>query len=247
MKHPNVVQVLFVNDGTSSDIGPYVVMDYVSGGTLAEFFHSNRQASTLIPMSRAIEMMIDLAQGAMAINQKLIHRDIKPDNILIEGNTLKIGDFGISKFVDESTRLHTFKGAQHMAFMPPEGWQNLKNTPKVDMYSVGLVFYEVLTLKHPLWDKVKDPSSFLDWENAHLYQQCPDVRSTRSEVPISIAQLISRMVAKRVGDRADWDEVLKILSAPEVTNARLHPSVAPPSQRPSRLRLLASRKNRKDS
>ena len=107
VKHPNVVQVLFVNDGTSSDIGPYVVMEYVSGGTLAKLIRSNGQTGTLIPMTRAIEMMIDLAQGARAINQKLIHRDIKPDNILIEGNALKIGDFGISKFVDESTRLHT--------------------------------------------------------------------------------------------------------------------------------------------
>jgi eukaryotic-like serine/threonine-protein kinase len=228
VKHPNVVQVLFVNDGTSSDIGPYVVMEYVSGGTLAKLIRSNGQTGTLIPMTRAIEMMIDLAQGARAINQKLIHRDIKPDNILIEGNALKIGDFGISKFVDESTRLHTFKGAQHMAFMAPEGWENLKNTPKVDVYSVGLVFYEILSLKHPLWDKVKDHTSFLDWRNAHLYQQCPDVRSLRSEVPLSIAQLLSRMVAKRADDRPDWDEILKILSAPSVNNSNsvLHPSVA---------------------
>jgi serine/threonine protein kinase len=226
VKHPNVVQVLFVNDGAASHIGPYVMMEYVPGGTLAKLFRSNGPSGTLIPMNRAIEMMIDLAQGSRAINQKLIHRDIKPDNILIEGNTLKIGDFGISKFVDESTRLHTFKGGQHIAYMAPEGWANLKNTFKVDVYSVGLVFYQVLTLKHPLWDKVKDHSSFLDWENAHLYQPCPDVRSIRSEVPLSIAQLLSRMVSKRADDRPGWDEVLKILSAPEVGSAVSHPSVA---------------------
>ncbi|MCU1298082.1 MAG: serine/threonine protein kinase [Acidobacteriaceae bacterium] len=75
--------------------------------------------------------MIDLAQGARAINSKLIHRDIKPDNILIEGKTLKIGDFGISKFVDESTRLQTFKGGQHIAYMAPEGWLNQANTFKL--------------------------------------------------------------------------------------------------------------------
>ncbi len=85
VKHPNVVQVLCVYDGASSQIGPYVVMEYVSGGTLAKLLRAGAQ----VPMNRAIEMMIDIAQGARAINEKVIHRDIKPDNILIEGSALK--------------------------------------------------------------------------------------------------------------------------------------------------------------
>src|SRR5713226_7837825 len=190
IKHPNVVEVLYVNDRTSSAIGPYVVMEYVSGGSLAKVLN----AGTQIPLDRAIEMMIDIAQGSRAINEKLIHRDIKPDNILIEASKLKIGDFGISKFVDENTRLYTFKGAQHIRYMAPEGWANQANTIKIDVYSVGLVFYEILTLEHPLLQHVKDPNNFLDWEKAHLYQQCPDVRTLRNDVPLSIAQLLSRMV-----------------------------------------------------
>ena len=194
VKHPNVVQVLFVNDGTSSPIGPYVVMEYVSGGTLATILRAQEQSGKTIPLPRAIEMMVDIAQGARAINEKIIHRDIKPDNILVEGSNFKIGDFGISKFVDESTRTHTFKGGQHVAYMAPEGWQQLPNTFKLDVYSVGLVFYQILTTRHPLLSKVPDPSSFLDWEKAHLFQQCPDVRGLRPDAPLSIAQLLSRMV-----------------------------------------------------
>ena len=175
IKHPNVVLVLHVDDGTSSQIGPYVVMEYVSGGNLATVL----RAGAKIPLDRAIGMMIDIAQGARAINEMLIHRDIKPDNILIEGSKLKIGDFGISKFVDESTRLHTFKGHQHAWYMAPEGWANQANTIKIDVYSVGLVFYEILTLMHPLLQYVNDPDNFLDWEKAHLYQPCPDIRTGR--------------------------------------------------------------------
>ncbi len=221
IKHPNVVQVLHVNDGESSQIGPYVVMEYVSGGNLATVLRRGAQ----IPLDRAIEMMIDIAQGARAINEKLIHRDIKPDNILIEASKLKIGDFGISKFVDESTRLHTFKGHQHIWYMAPEGWVNQANTIKIDAYSVGLVFYEILTLRHPFLQHVNDPGSFLDWEKAHLYQQCPDVRTLRNEVPLSIAQILSQMVSKRPNERPFWDEILNVLSQPEIGSSTKNPTV----------------------
>lgn len=225
IRHPNVVQVLHVGDGSSSGIGPYVVMEYVPGGTLAQLLRAQGPSSVGLPLLRSCEMMIDLAQGARAINAKVIHRDIRPDNILIEGRRLKIGDFGISKFVDESTRLRTFKGGQHIEYMAPEGWQNQTNTFKLDVYSVGLVFYQILTLKHPLRDKVQDPGNFLDWEKAHLYHPCPDVRMWRKEVPLAIAQLLSRMVAKRPDDRPSWDEALEILSQPSPPSTTVHPSI----------------------
>jgi eukaryotic-like serine/threonine-protein kinase len=216
INHPNVVRVLHVDEGSIADLGPYACMEYVSGGTLADVLRVQRQANAQIALGRAIEMMLDIAQGCRAINEKLIHRDIKPDNILIEGRTLKIGDFGISKFIDDSTRLHTFKGGQHIAYMAPEGWASEKNTFKLDIYAVGLVFSEILTLGHPLLPKVKDPTNILHWERAHLYEACPDVRTQRNELPMSLAQLFSRMVAKRPQDRPDWDEILKILSDPAI-------------------------------
>jgi len=225
VKHPNVVQVLYVEDGTSSSVGPYVLMEYISGGTLAKLIHIQKQSGMMIPLNRSIEMMIDIAQGARAINKTVIHRDIKPDNVLIEGQHLKIGDFGISKFADESTRLHTFKGGQHLAYMAPEGWQNQANTFKLDVYSVGLLFYQILTLEHPLANKVKDPNSFLDWEKVHLYEPCPDVRKSRPEIPLPIAQLVSRMASKRPHDRPEWDEILQILSEPQKVEIPKHPSI----------------------
>lgn len=226
IRHPNVVEVLSVNDGSDSPLGPYLVMEYVSGGTLARFLRAQQQAGTQVPLDRALEVMMDIAQGARAVNERIIHRDIKPDNILMEGNSFKVADFGISKFLDESTRTYSFKGGQHVAYMAPEGWQELPNTPKLDVYSVGLVFYQILTLKHPLLDKVRDPANFLEWEKAHLYEPCPDVRDLRTDAPQALAQLLSRMVSKRAADRPSWDEVLSILSKPEAAGRSPNANVA---------------------
>lgn len=226
VEHPNVVRILHVSDGALSPVGPYVFMEYIGDGNLAELLRRQIQANAEIPLNKALLMMLDIAQGARAINTKVIHRDIKPDNILVAGIKLKIGDFGISKLVDENTRTKTFKGGQHIAYMAPEGWLYQANTFKLDVYSVGLVYYQILMLKHPLEGKVSDPGNFLEWEKAHLYEQCPDVRSARKDVPIGVSQLLSRMVSKRPQDRPPWDEILKHLSEPNIIGTVAHPSVS---------------------
>src|SRR6267142_3493536 len=105
--------------------------------------------------------MRDIAMGAQAVNEHMIHRDIKPDNILINGPAdapqPKIADFGIARIGSEYTRPETFKGIQMFWYKAPEVWRQEKNTFKIDVYSVGLVFYQILTLAHPLMQFVPQP------------------------------------------------------------------------------------------
>lgn len=211
VSHPNVVKVLQVGD--HPDVGPYVLMEYIPGQTLEQFLHAKTKADSEVSLGRAVEMMLHIAQGARAINEELVHRDIKPDNILVNGDQLKITDFGISKLVAERTRTMTFKGVGPVRYMAPEAWQLQQNTPKMDVYSVGLVFYEILTLQHPLINSVADPLHIEAWRRAHLFETPQDIRSIRDGIPRPLAQLLSRMTAKRPADRPSWDEVISVLSS----------------------------------
>lgn len=209
--HPNVVQILYTDEGSSSSIGPYLIMEYVTGGTLHSILETIRTTNSKIALEEARKMMLDIARGAKAVNEHVVHRDIKPDNILYDGTLLKLGDFGISKLISERTRTHTFKGVGAIRYMAPEGWEYEKNTIKMDVYSVGLVFYEILTLKNPVEQSVSDRGDWKAWERAHRYSDCPDVRTMRTDVDVAIAQLLGRMVAKRPAERPEWEEVLKVL------------------------------------
>ena len=93
-------------------------------------------------------MFLQLASGMKHINSILVHRDIKPDNILIVDDVLKITDFGLAKYAEATTRSVTFKGYGTKEYCAPEVCKNEKNTIYMDIYSMGIVFYEIATLKY---------------------------------------------------------------------------------------------------
>ena len=98
-----------------------------------------------------------------------------------------------------------------------EVWRDEKHTSKIDVYSAGLVFYQILTLEHPLLSYVSDSWDLIEWRAAHLYELCPDVRSIRDEVPLSLARLLLRMTDKAPGNRPDWNKVLDSLDLSTAT------------------------------
>ena len=229
IRHPNVVTVLHVDPGTDPDIGPYVMMEFVAGGNLQDLLDDRLSGSKPFTLDEALSLMRGIALGAQAVNEHLVHRDIKPDNILLDGPKdaprPRITDFGIAKVVAESTRPETFKGTQMWWYKAPESWRMEKNTPKMDVYSAGLVFYQILTLEHPLMQHLSDPYDYDRWREVHLNIPCADVRDRRGDVPMQLAKLLLRMVDKSPGNRPDWDEVIKGLSP--VTSPPPSPKVDP--------------------
>ena len=142
LDHPNVVQVFDVGE---EDDRPYIVMEHVDGGTLADRLNGGKRA---MARAESLRLLGQLCDGlAHAHSKKLIHRDIKPQNLLLRESDgcLKITDFGIARAAEETTRLTRpgkVIGTDH--YMAPEQLADGNITPAVDVYACGVVADELL-------------------------------------------------------------------------------------------------------
>jgi eukaryotic-like serine/threonine-protein kinase len=212
LDHRNIVKTHydgFFFDGNTEYF--YVVMEFIANGNLRNFI----EKSSLLSLDTCLNYMSQLASGLASAHKIIIHRDLKPENILMaDGNILKICDFGLAKFVNAKTRTHTFKGWGTYPYMAPECWLLDANTKVMDIYSLGIIFYELLTLKLPFTGKNE-----VEFREKHLYEPLPDVRSIRNDLPIGLIEMISKMANKRSKDRyQSADEVLAVIKAVSNTN-----------------------------
>ncbi len=218
IKHKNVLSVIYFHDGQKyPELPPYILMELANNGTLKDIIDQKKEAKQFFKNEELQSIVLDLASGMKAINEKLVHRDIKPDNILIRNNVLKIADFGLSKIVGEATRTQTLKGLINLMYTAPEAWSQEENTIAMDIYSMGLVFYELATLRHPY--VVKQVGDNIEaWKNAHLMDIPDDPRKYNENIGLGLSQLIQKMISKRPTDRYNsWDEVILRIKSKDIT------------------------------
>lgn len=209
LAHPNIVKVLHVETAHDVDLH-YLVMEYLPDGTLKSFLDEIRNRSELVNSSLIKKWTNELIEGIGYINSKMLHRDLKLDNILIADGKLKIGDFGLSKIVNALTRTNTFKGVQHMLYKAPEGWRHETNNIQIDMYAMGIVLFQLATLQYPY----ELPHNHELFRDMHLYEVPKTIKSIRADLPSCFSQIVSRLMEKRPEDRfRDWDEVKSSLQA----------------------------------
>jgi serine/threonine protein kinase len=209
IEHPNVVRVLYVDDGeVAQGRPPYLVMEYVDGGTLRAVLDSHKAAGTKIGIDELRAMYLQIAEGMKVVNDRIVHRDLKPENVLVDttGNHLKIADFGLAKLADAATRAVTFKGWGTRPYQAPESFESGPNTPAMDIYGAGVIFYELATLTLPVQPQAGDQSP-MAWRNAHLLAVPRDIRTLRPDMPIDLVQLIMLMLQKNPAKRPGaWTE-----------------------------------------
>ena len=191
LRHPNIVEMYDVGE----DGGKYfIVMEYVNGKTLKNLI-KKRGALNL---TETIDIMMQLASGIVcAHNSYIIHRDIKPQNVMIlEDGRVKITDFGIAMALNrnELTQTNSVMGSVH--YLPPEQASGSGSTIKSDIYSLGILMFELLTGKVPFKGE-----NAVEIAIKHMKDQIPSVCSINEAIPQSVENIILRACAKNPKNR----------------------------------------------
>jgi eukaryotic-like serine/threonine-protein kinase len=216
--HPNIITIHGIRN--FQDLH-FFIMQFVEGQSLD---HVLRETGALpIPVVRGILHQVGNAL-MYAHRRGVIHRDIKPGNVLIdvEGNAL-VTDFGIAKAIDSATHTKTGTLVGTAAYMSPEQCYGLPATWASDLYSLGVVAYEMITGAPPF-----KGSSFAVMQ-AHAVSPVPPMRDVRPDCPPELEAAVLRMLVKEPADR--WPSIAEALSAAEASPL--------PENDPSRLHLGA--------
>jgi len=201
LAHPHVVQIYdaVVDEGIS-----YVVMEYVDGGTLEP--HCN--ADALLPVNRIVEIIFKCTRALDFANRAgVVHRDIKPANILLHGETdIKISDFGSALIT--TSMVTQVSGIGSPAYMSP---QQIKEHPlslQTDIYSLGVVMYQLLTGQLPF--QASNNFSMM-YQITNVEPQPPS--SLRPDIPAAVDRIVRKAMQKELEQRyQDWDEFSRDLA-----------------------------------
>ena len=231
LAHPNIVTVI----DRAEDAGrQFIVFEYVEGDDLKQMIDK----AGPLPIDQVVELGREIAAAlAFAHERGIVHRDVKPQNVLLSEGRAKVTDFGIARSLDVEhgvTQTGTVLGTSN--YIAPEQASGQPIDDRSDVYSFGVVLFELLTGTVPF-----EGESFVAVALQHINEPAPPVLERRPDTPPRLARLVDDMLAKDHDARPSMDEVageLDAVSAPETGDRT---AVVPPPRRAPRRERRRSR------
>jgi serine/threonine protein kinase len=190
--HPNVLPII---DADVYDGQVVIVSEYADGGSLADKLKREEK----LPLKLAVEMTIGILNGLDFLhNRKIIHRDIKPQNILLQGNTPRLADFGISRAMNTTIVSSAIIGTD--AYMSPESFDGKRNA-QTDIWSVGVVLYQLLKGSLPF--PQEHPSERMFAVLTKEFAPLPD------EIPTDLRRVVEKALQKQPENRYQTAEAMR--------------------------------------
>lgn len=197
LQHPNIVTIYDVG---SDDKGPFVIMEYLKGETLDQVIERGK-----LSVDDFREVVLQVMEGMVAAQAMgLVHRDLKPGNLMVNWLPsgkfqVKILDFGLAKFSRSAVPQTQDQGDGIMGsifFMAPEQFERLPLDSRTDLYSLGCIFYQILTQKHPF-----DGNTPVDVMVSHLQHLVNPLHELRKDIPAWMADWVMWLISREMDDR----------------------------------------------
>ena len=202
LKHPNIVTIYDVGD---EDLNTFIAMEYIEGNTLSDIIINDN----LPDIDKILDIIIQICNAIIHAHERnIIHRDIKPSNIIFEeNNVVKITDFGIAKILEETDKKISEKCAivGTPSYMAPERFQGNQNDLRSDIFSIGIIIYELLTGEKPF-----KGSSVTEVMLNILNGEYEPIKKFKPTLPDFFENIISKSLAKDPENRYQFVNDLKI-------------------------------------
>ena len=231
LKHPNLVTIYDVRP--DSEDRQWIVMEYVAGESLSDAVQKHPDG---MPVEEALRWFEPICQAVEHLHQSgIVHRDLKPGNIFDDRGTVKVGDYGLAKFITASKRSAQTQSVGTLHYMAPEVGSG-RYGREVDVYAVGVILYEMLTGSVPFDGET--PAEIL---MKHLTSR-PDL----DKLPVAFRGVVARMLAKNPNDR--YGSVLSALNdlKAKIADYAHGEAIGEPSQYPAYEESIISRPGMSD-
>lgn len=211
LNHPNIVRVYDVSFG---DMIQYIVMEYIDGITLKEYIDMQR----VLDWKETVHLTTQILKALQHAHENgIVHRDIKPHNImLLQDGTIKVTDFGIARFSSNATRTMTEQAIGSVHYIAPEQARGEKTDGKTDIYSVGVMMYEMLTGTLPF-----DGDSAVSVALMQLQAKARRPREINPDIPEGLEEITMKAMQKNPDNR--YHSAVEMLS--DIERFRLNPGI----------------------